>query len=346
MTHYELFSGQLRRIKKGIQMIKRVLALVCILLLLPAWAICESIAENVQVGDPPLPGLLMLPEKEAERCPAVVLLHGSGPNDRDETVGNTRLFRDLAEALVEKSIASIRFDKRTLVYGASYTAEQLRAFTIREESMEDAVAAAKILRQDPRIDPDRIFLIGHSLGAMIAPRIAAENPGLFAGIILLSGSPRTLGEIVLHQNQAVVDALPMTTRWLGQAQMKSLIETWETVVSGTKEEALNSTVFGQPAYYFWEMAQYDTAEALKMLQIPVLIINGGADFQVTDADGYETWRALDLPSNVHLVHEPGLNHLLMAPEADESVRGTVQEYEIPCHAAQEVIEAIVRFILN
>lgn len=317
-----------------------------ILLLIPALALGELVLEEASVGTPPLPGALTFPAAGSQRCPAVVLLHGSGPNDRDETVGNTHLFRDLAEKLPLQGIAVLRFDKRTLVYGASYTAEQLRTFTVREESMEDAVAAAKLLRKDARIDPDRIYLAGHSLGAMIAPRIAAENPGLFAGLILLSGSPNNLGEIVIHQNQALVDTLPITTKWLGQSQMKSLISDWEAVVSGTEEMARNSQIFGQPAYYFWEMAQYDTGEMLQALQIPVLIINGGQDFQVSDADGYEAWQAIDLQANVRLVYMPSLNHLLMAPDAEDSVRGTVQEYDIPCCVSQDVIEEISRFILN
>lgn len=321
------------------------LALI-VLLLIPALALGELVSEEVSVGTPPLPGTLTLPADGLQRCPAVVLLHGSGPNDRDETVGNTHLFRDLAEKLPLQGITVLRFDKRTLVYGASYTAEQLQAFTVREESIEDAVAAVKLLQKDARIDPERIYLAGHSLGAMIAPRIIAENPGLFAGLILLSGSPNTLGEIVIHQNQAVVDALPITTKWMGQAQMKSLIKDWEAVASGTEEVARNSQVFGQPAYYFWEMAQYDTGEIMKALQIPVLIINGGQDFQVNDADGYEAWQAIDLQENVRLVYMPSLNHLLMEPDAEENVRGTVQEYDIPCRVSQSVIEEISRFILN
>ena len=332
---------------------KTALALICALLLVPAFAAAEDtprstvIEEQVIVGDPPLPGILSLPEtRQAALLPGAVLLHGSGPQDRDETLGQTKMFYDLAEGLSSRGVAVVRFDKRTLVYGNTYTAEDMKSFTVEEEAIKDALAAARLLCDDPRVDPDKIYLIGHSMGAMIAPRIAEENPGLFAGIILLSGTPRTLGEIILHQNQAIVDALPVASRAIGQMQMNALIREWEGVVKGEQEDVMGQTVFGQPAYYFWEMAQHDTAKTLKLLDLPVLIINGGQDFQVTDADGIDAWRAVDYPSNVRIEYKSELNHLLMAPQADDGIRGTVQEYGIPCHVAPNVIEELAQFILE
>lgn len=302
--------------------------------------------EEIEVGEPALPGTLTWPLNASTPLPAVVLVHGSGPNDRDETIGQTKLFRDLAWALAQQGIAVLRYDKRTLVYGNTYTADQLKAFTVQEESITDAIAAARLLAGDPRIDAGRVYLAGHSLGAMIAPRIASENPGLFAGIVLLSGTPKTLGDIVLSQNQAVVDALPAATQWIGKMQLLSLRKEWESLCAASGEQALGMKVFGQNAYYFWEMAQQDTGNLLKDLPIPALIINGGQDFQVTDADGIDAWRALELPGTVQIIHHPALNHLLMAPDASEEVRGTVQEYDTPCHVSDEVIDEIAAFILK
>ena len=325
------------------------IAVLCVLLLVPTFAFCENnglMAEAVSIGEPALPGTLTLPENAAYPLPAVVLLHGSGPNDRDETVGQTKMFRDLAQGLAAQGVAVLRFDKRTLIYGSRYTHEDLKTFTVDQESIQDAVAAAQILRADPRIDPNRIYLIGHSMGAMIAPRIAQENPGLFDGIILLSGTPKTLGDIVLSQNQAIVDALPALTKAIGQIQMQGLRKEWENLLNSSEENAKKLTVFGQPGYYFWEMAQYDTGEILQSLDIPVLIINGGRDFQVVDADGINAWTALNLPENVQVIYHPELNHLLMDPDAPEEARGTVKEYDTPCRVSQEIIEKIAQFILD
>ena len=238
----------------------------------------------------------------------------------------------------------LRYDKRTLVYGSAYTQADLKTFTVSEESMKDTVAAAELLRSDPRVG--KVYLIGHSMGAMIAPRIAQDNPGLFDGIILLSGTPKTLGDIVLSQNQAIVDALPALTKAIGNMQMQGLRKEWENLLNSSEEEAKKLTVFGQPAYYFWEMAQYDTGEILQALDIPVLIINGGRDFQVVDADGVEAWNALNLPDSVQVIYHPELNHLLMAPDAPEKTRGTTAEYDTPCQISQDVISEIDTFIFS
>lgn len=316
------------------------------LLLVPSIAFCETgglMEEAVSIGEPALPGTLTLPEGSSSPLPAVVLLHGSGPNDRDETVGQTKMFRDLAQGLAEQGAAVLRFDKRTLVYN-TYTKDDLKTFTVDQESIRDAVAAAELLRSDPRIG--QVFLIGHSLGAMIAPRIAEEYPGLFDGIILLSGTPKTLGDIVLSQNQAIVDALPALTKAIGTIQLQGLRMNWKDLLNSTGEEAKNKTVFGEPGYYFWEMAQYDTGEILETLELPVLVINGGRDFQVVDADGIDAWNALNLPENVQVIYHPELNHLLMNPDAPEDARGTVAEYDTPCRVSQEIVAEIAEFILK
>ena len=302
--------------------------------------------EDASVGDPALPGTLTLPEDASSPLPAVVLLHGSGPNDRDESVGQTKLFRDLAWNLAQKGIAVLRYDKRTLTYGASITPEEMKTYTVKEEALDDAAAAARLLASDPRIDANRIYLIGHSMGAMLAPRAAMENPGLYAGLVLLSGTPKTLADIILSQNQALVDQMDLASQLVGRLQQQLLRKDWEDVRTGTAEDAQGKTLFGQPAYYFWEMARYDTGEMLQALDVPALIVNGGRDFQVTDADGIDAWRALELPENVRLSYYPDLNHLLMDPEAPEDVRGTKGEYSTPCHVSEEIINEITAFILN
>ena len=302
--------------------------------------------EAVSVGSPALPGVLTLPQKAMGPLPAVVLLHGSGPNDRDETIGQTKLFRDLAWGLSQKGIAVLRYDKRTLAYGKDYTKEQLAALTVEEEAIDDALLAAELLRADPRIDPGRVYLLGHSLGASIAPRTARENPGVFAWLILLSGTPLTLADIVLHQNRAAAGQAAPVRRQILFLQINGMEREWQAIRTGTAEAAKEKTFAGQPAYYFWDLARHDVGEDLAALSLPALIINGGRDFQIPDADGIDAWRALELPDTVTVLHKPALNHLLMAPDAPETARGTVREYDVPCHAAEDVIEDIAQFILQ
>ena len=126
-----------------------------------------STERAVAVGAAPgLPGTLTLPAGTA-RVPAVVLVHGSGPHDRDETVGVNKPFLDLAEGLAAQGIAVLRYEKRTRVAPLSFIG---RRFTVNDEVVDDAVAAVQLLRTEPGIDPARIVVVGHSLGAVRASR--------------------------------------------------------------------------------------------------------------------------------------------------------------------------------
>ena len=149
--------------------------------------------ENITIGAGtkyPLGGTLTLPVSDRP-VPAVVLVHGSGSSNRDEKVMKLTPFRDLAEGLARQGIGSLRYDKRSFVHGLKMIRDKSAPLTVRQETIEDAVLAAEMLRQDPRVDKNALFLIGHSMGGMLAPRIDAEG-GNFRGLVIMAGSPRRL----------------------------------------------------------------------------------------------------------------------------------------------------------
>ena len=134
-------------------------------------------------ADYPLPGLLPLPDG-AGPFPAVLLVHGSGPQDRDEAVGPNRPFRDLAVGLADLGVASLRYDKRTFAHGKRLADALQGRLSVEEEVIRDALCAAALLRAEPLIRPDRVYLLGHSMGGMLAPastRRAAPSPGSSSG---------------------------------------------------------------------------------------------------------------------------------------------------------------------
>ena len=147
---------------------------------------------EVTVGSAPwaLPGTLSMPTGSGP-FPAMVLVAGSGPQDRDETIGPNAPLRDLAWGLASNGIAVLRYDKRTKAHGTEM-ASQVDKVTVREEVTDDAIAAVDLLRATPGIDPERVFLAGHSLGGYLAPRIAADASGRLAGIALLEANARPL----------------------------------------------------------------------------------------------------------------------------------------------------------
>lgn len=300
---------------------------------------------EVSVGaDKPLPGILCLPAGDS--FPAVVMVHGSGPNNRDESIGSTALFRDLAEVLYDAGIASLRYDKRTYVYGSQMTAEEVSALTVEEETIQDAIAAARLLRETPGVTS--VYLLGHSMGAMLGPRIAEEADGLFDGMILLSGTPNTLLDIAIDQNQAAVDGIEDGEfKTAQQEQLNMLIAQAEEVLGLSDEEIKQQTIFGTSAWYFAEMIRHDAASILRSLALPTLIINGGSDFQIVPENGYLAWKNAvgDLPF-VTLSHYEGLNHVLMVYTGDPAQQGTMMEYNTPAHLDEGVASEITGWISN
>ena len=121
-----------------------------------------------------LPATFVAPAGGEGKFPCVVMVHGSGPNDRDETVGPNKLFRDLADSLQAHGIASLRYEKRTRIYGAA-SLPAGREMDYDVEVVEDALSALRLAAAQPEVDGSRLFIVGHSLGAMLAPRIAAMH---------------------------------------------------------------------------------------------------------------------------------------------------------------------------
>ena len=152
---------------------------------------------TVNPGDWELPGTLTLPKGDGP-FPVVILVHGSGPQDRDETIGPNKVFRDLAGGLATKGIAVLRYEKRTMQYSYKLVKQNIPV-TINEEVVNDVLAAAALLRTRKDIDAKKIYLLGHSLGAYLAPLIAHSDDEALAGLILLAGNTRTLTELMLAQ---------------------------------------------------------------------------------------------------------------------------------------------------
>ena len=311
----------------------------------PATVIEEEIVLNAGT-DIELGGTLTLPANATGPVPAVVLVQGSGASDRDETAMAYKPFRDLAWGLAEQGIAVLRYDKRTYVYGAGSTPEEAARLTVKEEAVDDAIAASALLKQDERIDSSKVYLIGHSQGGMLAPRIDTEG-GDFAGLVLLAGSPRPLWEIIYDQNMAVIetmdDADPRKAE--GLALIEAEYKKAASMAGMTEEEALTTAVFGMPAYYFQEMDRFDAGQLAAELEKPILVLQGEDDFQIYADKDYVLWQELlGHKENVTFKLYPGLNHFFV----DYSGPGenTLNEYAVPGKVSEEVIADLAAWILK
>ena len=271
--------------------------------------------------------------------PAVVLVQGSGPSDRDETIYQNRPFADIADALTARGIAVLRYDKRTYAYSKQMAAD-VAGITVEEETIQDAIAAAGLLRADARIDAGRVFVLGHSLGGMLAPRIDAEG-GSFAGLIILAGSPRPLSDILIDQVTAQVAYLTGVQKVIGQKQLDALVASLASLETMSDDVARQVTISGASGYYFREMNEHPASDYLAGLTKPVLILQGDADFQISVTKDFGAYQSLLAGrSNVTFTLYPGLNHLFMT-----STTGTADEYKTPGHVDAAVLRDIADWIL-
>ena len=257
-------------------------------------------------------GTLTLPEGDGP-FPCVIMMQGSGPSDRNETAYGFPVFQALARALAPRGVASVRYDKYTYAH-PDQTAGNA-AFTVDDEYTYDAAAALALLRADARIGD--IYLLGHSEGAMVAPRVAEKigAEGL-SGLVLLAGSPLPLTDILMRQMKDM--GADEATLAGYQAQFDAM--------AGMSDDALQAQiVLGAPLYYWRDVADYDYAGEIVRLNLPVFIAQGEKDFQVLPAEGIEAYEAaLSGFDGATYARYPDMTHML----ADISVEmtGTAADY--------------------
>ena len=294
----------------------------------------------------PLNGLLTLPEDISAPVPAVVFVHGSGSSNMDEKVIRLTPFKDLAEGLAAHGIASIRYDKRSFAHGRKLLRDKSRPLTVKEESIEDAILATELLRKDKRIDPENIFIIGHSMGGMLAPRIDAEG-GNYRGLVLLAGTPRKLEEVMLGQTKAITDELPVLLRPLLKKQAEKLQSTFDGMYDLTDAQAQKKKVAGgTTVYYFKEMGEHPAENYLRELEKPLLILQGEKDVQVKPDIDFAAYRELlKAKTNVTFRLYEGLNHAFV-PAVCGKISKATKEFSKEQHIGENVIADIAGWILE
>jgi len=296
----------------------------------PAYSRPDSFRERaVTTGDGEwkLPGTLTVPAGNGP-FPAIVLVHDSGPADRDDTVGGTKIFKDLAEGLASRGIVVLRYEKRARQYSARMAG--MSGNTVAEETVDDAVASAALLRTQKEVDPQRVFVLGHGLGGYVAPRIA-EDDGKLAGLVILGGQVRPIEDLMVERsvNRGVTGQDLDTIKGLAKR-----VKTLEPA------DADAPPILGMPVSYLLDLKGYDPAALAKKSTIRMLILQGERDFQTTMTD-FNLWKAaLGTRKDVTFHSYPALNHFFVAGQG----KSTDVEYRKPGHVAPEVIEDIAKWI--
>lgn len=307
----------------------------------PAYAKPDSFTEQsltVTNGKFELPGTLTMPKGDGP-FPAVVLVQGSGPNDEDETIGPNKPFKDLADGLTSRGVAVLRYIKRTRKYGLQSSDDPTK-LTVDDETMSDARAAVDLLAKQPKIDPARVFVLGHSLGAYLAPRIATGDAQI-AGIVMLAGNTRPIEQLALDQVRYIA-SLNGAPNEEEQKQVAKVEENVKQIESPDLKPGDSVTFLGgsSPGAYWLDLRGYHPVETATQLKVPILILQGGRDYQVTPANFDEWKKVLASHSNVTFKLYTGLNHLFIAGSGPSAP----QEYNKPAHVAEEVISDVVTWI--
>lgn len=289
---------------------------------------------QITSGEYTLPGILTVP-KETDNPPVVILVHGSGPNDRDESVGPNAPFRDLAWGLAAQGVATLRYDKRTFVYRDPAVAADYDT-----ETVDDALAAIELLRKYPEIDAARIYVIGHSLGALLAPRIAQRSGETLAGIVLIAAPARSMEDLLLEQ-VAYLSSLTNATKE-SKEQMEVLRKQAENAKKiGT--DAFDDSIglpLDVPASYWVFANGYRPVETACSLSLPILVLQGERDYQVTMED-FSLWKqGLSGQANVLFKSYPKLNHLLQEGEGKSTPVEYQKENGVPAYVIDDLVDWI------
>ncbi len=261
-----------------------------------------------------LSGTLTLPEKR-ESYPVVLLIHGSGPHDRDETVGPNKPFAEIAAGLAGRGIAVFRYDKRTLIYKDTIG----RDITLNEEVVDDAVAVLKMLREKFPSAP--IFVLGHSLGGMLLPRIAAQTT-IPAGYIFMAAPARNFDAVIDEQLQYVVSLQD----WSDEKK-RSMFESFRNEMRQMMSRQ-----------YYDDLMSLNQVEGAKKISVPMLFLQGGRDYQSTPED-LKIWQE-NLKDKAEFRLYPDLNHLMQSGQG----KAIPAEYFQRAPFADKVIDDIAGFV--
>jgi dienelactone hydrolase len=299
----------------------------------PPYAAKDAVTRDVMVGD--LPGTLTLPAGKGP-FPAIVLVHGSGPNDRDESIGPNKVFGDLALGLAAHGIATLRYDKRTKAHPETLPHD----LTVEDEVIKDALVAVDVAAKTPEINPKKVYVLGHSLGGYLAPRIAKEGKGI-AGLVIMAGPTRPLQDLFVEQLEYIanIDGTVSKDEQAGIDEAKKAAARITELQKGATGNHGEMLLYVPPSYWK-DLGGYDAVAVAAKLKLPMLILQGARDYQVTTVDFAGWQKAFGKRGDVTLKLYPKLYHLFIAGEGPS----TPAEYEKPGHVDEEVITDIAKWI--
>ena len=273
--------------------------------------------------------------------PCVIFLAGSGPCDKDSTIGEAKPFKDLALGLARHGVASIRFDKVTLAHAKEF--RKRRDITLTDEYIAHALDAIQYARSYKGIDRDKIFILGHSLGAVVAPTIVAMDDRL-AGCILMAPPAQSIYRCFIRQLHYFISLdgveAPKLRELLVEAEKRAEVADSSDLSLSTPA---NKLPFGLGPSYWLDYRKFAPLDTVKSITKPILILQGDRDYSVTIQEDFEQWKKLayDYPNVNWRVYE-GLNHLFV----HGTRLSTPLEYTLPGNVDERVVSDVGSWVLE
>lgn len=306
---------------------------------LPAGVLEKDIVIN-QGGQHELYGKLTYPAEINGAIPAAILVHGSGAHDMDETINENKPFKDIAYTLSSQGVAAFRYNKVTLAYPQDFDNATI---TIDMETVTDAVAAKEALIEQSSLEFSKIYVVGHSLGGMMAPKIASL--GNYDGMILLAGSTRSLVDIAYDQTKILLPRSGASPELLAKslAEYDKLYREAQEIMKLPLEEQEGKLVFHFPALYVHSIQNPPAEQYIKELDLPMLILQGDKDFQVYSDKDFTLYSEITKGlRDVTMKEYKGLNHLFMPSFMEQP---DVSEYQKQSKVDQQVLQDMAQWIL-
>ncbi|MCK5846156.1 MAG: DUF3887 domain-containing protein [Bacteroidales bacterium] len=296
---------------------------------------CSFISDGIE-----FPAILCTPKRQKTKA-IIILVHGSGPNDMDETIGPNKIFKQIANKLAAYGIASLRYHKRSYLAQQGLISEKLKT-DIDHIVVNDAIAAAEFLSRIDSLEHIPRVIVGHSLGGHMAPRIALKSSSVDA-IVMLAANARPLEDLVLEQYKYLLkkDGCEKSERkeyCAIRKKVKNVKKLERDLAKGKIAELplTNDTTF------WLSLNKYKPLISINNLQMPILILQGERDYQVSDAD-FELWfnnSKKSASKDQTFIQYQGLNHLFIMGEGESYP----EEYNLKAEISDIMIKDIADWI--
>ncbi|MGD6843006.1 alpha/beta fold hydrolase [Bacillus infantis] len=308
----------------------------------------ENYSEKQMVigeGEFALPGVLTVPKGEGP-FPAVVLVHGSGSNDRDEKAYSYKPFRDIAVGLANEGIAVLRYDKRTRVHPLKSSLTP--GFSIQEETVEDANLAVERLLAEKEIDHDQIFVLGHSQGGFALPLILEnDKQDNIKGAIGVAGPAGKFQGLLLWQMEEAVKRAEKMNAPAEQLQaVKANLALYQEQFAilnnpAYSKDNIPASFKLQNPYWWFDLRDYEPTELAEKQDVPMLLLQGGKDIQVPASELDEWKKALAHREDVDYKLYPDMFHML---GNYGGIPDGATEYLTPGNVPQSFISDVAQWI--